>query len=73
MTRCGPPICVPCAREMRCKKNMYAVADPEPSTYWYGDRYECPGCGANVVVGFGAPFEDAGMLPPEGVSLRFDH
>ena len=73
MTSCGPPICVPCAVEMRCAKNGLIVADPEPSTYWSGDMYECPGCGARVVTGFGSPFEDAALLPPGGVALRFTH
>ena len=73
MNRYGPPICVPCTVEMRCEKNEVVVADPEPSTYRYGDMYECPGCGVRVVTGFGAPFEDAELLPPEGVSLRFRH
>jgi len=24
-----------------------------PSTYWYGDKYQCPVCGFEVVTGFG--------------------
>ena len=73
MIRCGPPICVACAVEMRCAKNDYVVADPEPSTYWRGDMYECPGCGVRIVTGFGSSFEDRRLLPSEGVSLRFTH
>ena len=52
------PICVPCRLEMRCVKNNRVVRDPEaggfPSTYWLGDEYECPDCGARIVTGFGA-------------------
>ena len=73
MNRCGPPICVPCAVEMECEKNEFIVADPEPATYWSGDLYRCPGCGCRVVTGFGAPFEDASLLPESGVSLHFVH
>ncbi len=71
MIRCGPPICVPCAVTMRCAKNSYVVADPEPSTFYYADMYECPNCGAQVVTGFGQGFEDQTLLPPDGVSLHF--
>jgi len=53
------PICVPCRLEMRCVKNNRVVRDPEaggfPSTYWLGDEYECPDCGARIVTGFGVP------------------
>jgi hypothetical protein len=41
---------------MRCEKNDFVVRDPEkggfPSTYWVGDKYRCPVCGQEVVVGF---------------------
>ena len=47
------PVCVPCAREMRCKKNDYLVSDREPACYvWAGDMFECEGCGHQVVVGW---------------------
>ena len=73
MSRSGPPICVPCAVEMRCLQNGFAVADPEPATYWRGDLYGCPVCGARVVTGFGNGFTEEHLLPPDGVSLRFTH
>lgn len=51
------PICVKCSREMLPKKNEVLVKDKAtdkfPSTYHYGDLYECPGCGAQIVAGFG--------------------
>ena len=73
MSRCGPPIRVPCAVEMRCVKNEYAVADPEPSTYWLGDMYRCQQCAAQVVTGFGESFEDPDLLPEPTADLRFRH
>lgn len=52
-----PPVCVPCARSMRCAQNEFPVRDKRtefaPATVWSGDRFECEGCGASVVVGFG--------------------
>jgi len=46
------PVCVKCRREMRCEKNSFAVVDS--AGVWDGDEYACPGCGVEVVVGFGA-------------------
>lgn len=52
------PICVKCARSMECTKNEFMVKDMaidgSPSTYWYGDLFECQTCGAQIVTGFGA-------------------
>ena len=31
------PICVPCAREMRCKKNGYFFKDYQGVAIWSGD------------------------------------
>jgi hypothetical protein len=47
------PICVPCAREMRCRTNDYFFKDYESAAIWSGDRYECERCKASVVVGVG--------------------
>lgn len=64
------PICVPCQRFYRPKKNDFAfiegmprvngaepgVSQPEswkPYKLWYGDLWECKGCGAQIVVGTG--------------------
>ena len=52
------PICVTCERQMSVKKNGFLVNDPAsgpfPATYWFGDLHVCEGCGAEVVVNFGA-------------------
>lgn len=71
------PICVACRLEMRCVKNMRLVCDPEaacgPSTYWYGDEYECPECKVRIVTGFGKPMEaPLGPRHPEA-ALQFDY
>ena len=50
------PVCAACALEMVCARNGFAVQ--LGSRVWNGDRYECPGCGASVVVGFGLAIED---------------
>ena len=47
------PICVPCAREMRCKKNGYFFKDYQGAAIWSGDLYACLSCEAQVVVGVG--------------------
>jgi hypothetical protein len=45
------PICVPCAREMRCRKNGYFFKDYQGAAIWSGDMYACESCAAQVVVG----------------------
>lgn len=61
------PVCVPCQRFFRPAKNgFYFIegmpdgmarpgrAEPEhwhPYKVWVGDRWECPDCGASIVVG----------------------
>lgn len=61
------PICVPCQRFMRPKKNGLAfiegmptdnakpgLAEPEkwkPYKLWRGDLWECPDCGHQAIVG----------------------
>ena len=64
------PICVPCARFFRVKKNDFCFIEAAPSMpsakpgtsepekwhpykVWAADRYECPGCGAVILAGFG--------------------
>lgn len=65
------PICVPCQRFFRAKKNGFyfiegmpksgrplpGTDEPErwqPYKLWSGDLYECEGCGAQIVAGFGS-------------------
>ena len=58
------PICVKCQREMIPTKNEVLVKDKAvgefPATMRYGDLYECPECGAEIVTGFGRPTQSTG-------------
>lgn len=71
------PICAKCKREMPCVKNEVMVkdkaADGFPSTYWYGDQYECPECGAQIITGFGNGMsaEKAGKTESAKTALEF--
>lgn len=64
------PVCVPCQRFFRPKKNGFyfiegmptandalpGVHEPEkwtPYKLWVSDLMECPGCGAQILSGFG--------------------
>lgn len=47
------PICVPCQREMRCRKNDFMFFDYHAAAVWAGDKYGCECCGAEIVIGFG--------------------
>jgi hypothetical protein len=40
---------------MRCARNGFAVfhGGCDPKAYSSGDRFRCPGCGAEIVTGFG--------------------
>ncbi len=50
------PICVPCQRFFRPQKNDFkfleAMEDGQPYKLWAGDKWKCPDCGAQIVVGF---------------------
>ncbi len=62
------PICVPCQRFFRCKKNDFTFTEgmpvdgavpgnayPDhwtPYKVWTSDRYECEGCGAVILTVF---------------------
>jgi hypothetical protein len=47
---------------MICAKNDFLVKDVAtdkfPETYWAGDKWQCPECGAEIATGFGS-----GMTP----------
>lgn len=64
------PVCVPCQRFFRPKRNGTGVLENAPKVngapagttapdqwrpykLWDADMYECEGCGAQIVVGFG--------------------
>lgn len=54
-------VCIGCKVEMQCDKNQHGVeltssvggVELQPYQIWDGDRYACPGCGVEIVVGFG--------------------
>lgn len=58
------PICVPCRRFFRVKKNGQWFTEPAPGNadphawvpykVWVGDKWECPDCGTEIVVGVGS-------------------
>jgi hypothetical protein len=65
---------------MRCRKNDFPVRDPAVgdflSTYWLGDLWECPGCGTQIVTGFGMSLGNLSAASPlleEGVALEFQY
>lgn len=72
------PICCKCRVAMKCEQNDFIVRDPEtqfPSTYWAGDKFRCPVCGHEIVVGFGKPVdaEKAEELGWTEQSMEFAH
>ena len=71
------PICVGCRVEMRCAKNNRLVCDPDVpgvggSTYWLGDEWVCPGCGARIVTGFGVPIPVNPAPACEALEFRYE-
>ena len=75
------PICVECRVEYSCDKNEVLVNDPAvggfPATYWYADRWKCPGCKHKIIVGRGKPLHQRYVLPDNSFefnhSLQIDH
>ncbi len=49
------PVCVKCQKEMSCQKNDFIVSNE--SVLYNGDKYKCPTCEYEVVVGFGSRIE----------------
>jgi len=50
------PVCVKCGVEMRPERNGVGIldmADYGPYQIWDADKYKCPECGYEIVVGFG--------------------
>ena len=50
------PVCVTCRCEFRCEKNdtgVVIVSGDEPYQLWSGDTWKCPGCGVEIIAGFG--------------------
>jgi len=49
-------VCVRCQRELRCKENQVGALLMDgnaPDVLHDADLWECPGCGFEVVLGFG--------------------
>ena len=55
-------ICVKCQCELKPETNettvvetafLRASASPDPYKVWHADTWKCPGCGVEVVAGFG--------------------
>lgn len=51
-------VCVNCQTRLRIKRNGILTVDmfqdpPEPYEAFTGDLWECPGCKAQIVAGFG--------------------
>lgn len=53
------PVCVKCQVELRPEKTGVTLVDmfqkpPKPYSIWSADKWKCPICGYEVVIGFGA-------------------
>lgn len=65
-------VCSPCKRRLEIETTGIYVIEtrgPEHTNYklWRADRYECPGCGARIVGGFGS-----GPQAQEGEDEKFE-
>lgn len=70
------PICVPCRVEYRAEKNGFVVGEAEdaagyPITMWRGDRYECPGCQHQIVVGFSRGYSEIETPEDKAAAMPF--
>lgn len=54
-------VCVTCRREMRCERNGVGV-DFGGGHVYPGDRFRCPGCGAQVIRTNAGPSHDPGYI-----------
>jgi len=52
-----PPVCVKCAVDMRPEKNGFKFVEMSEGgrayQVWDGDKWKCPRCGVEVIVGWG--------------------
>jgi len=49
------PVCVRCSRDMRPEKNgvvMLEMASFGPYKLWESDKWKCPSCGFEILIGF---------------------
>ena len=74
------PICVKCQVEMRCEKNEQFVNDIRVgsfrATHWAGDRFACPCCDAEIVIGFGwgmseSAHREEGRNPDDSITFAY--
>ena len=50
------PVCVKCQTEMKPETNgvgVLDIADFGPYKIWDADKWKCPKCGIEVIIGFG--------------------
>ena len=51
------PVCCKCNCEMRPERNGVGVLDHDdndsPRQVWEADKWKCPECGVEIVIGFG--------------------
>ena len=68
------PVCVACRVQMRCEKNQESASitvDEMPYQIWQGDRYQCPRCAAQIIVGWGhVPVWERHAGDPEAATRR---
>jgi hypothetical protein len=80
------PVCVPCQRYYRPKKNGFpyiegmprfngatpCVADEwTPYKLWVGDKWRCPGCGNEIVIGALVPLREHYQMDFEAWVQRY--
>jgi len=67
------PVCCNCECEMNPSKNgrvvEYFANRFRSDRLVAGDEYECPGCEARIVTGFGKPFKEHGERDYAGEAL----
>ena len=54
------PVCVKCKVEYICEKNEFVVTWTKKGRLVYqknGDKFKCPKCEHEIVVGFGSPID----------------
>ena len=61
------PVCVKCKCEMWCELNGQIVQDVSHDDFGFmhGDKFKCPKCGHEVVIGFGGPMHKGKITDDE--------
>ena len=71
-----PVVCVPCRLFLKVKKNGVGIEEGMlrgdsswgPYKLWQGDLWECDGCGAQIVRGFGRDAISEHFMPSYGAA-----